>query len=81
MRDDKHLLSDEQIRAFITDGYVQVQTDLDDSVHRTIFEKTDRVLGPATMGRRAAAAIRRTTSCRWWASWPRCWRRRKWSAR
>ena len=50
MRGEEYLLSDEQIRAFITDGYVQVQTDLDDSVHRTIFEKTDRVLGPGDDG-------------------------------
>ena len=44
MSGGKRLLSDEQVRGFIVDGYVQVQTDLDASVHRTIFEKTDRIL-------------------------------------
>ena len=44
MRGEEYLLSDEQVRGFIADGYVQVQTDLDESVHRTIFEKTDRIL-------------------------------------
>ena len=38
-----HLLSDAAIRQFIVDGYVQVQTDLPESVHRTIFEKTDAI--------------------------------------
>ena len=38
-----HLLSDAAIRRFIVDGYVQVQTDLPDSVHRAIFEKTDAI--------------------------------------
>ena len=50
MRGEEYLLSDEQIRGFISDGYVQVQTDLDDSVHRTIFEKTDRILGSGDGG-------------------------------
>ena len=50
MRSEGYLLSDEQIRAFIIDGYVQVQTDLDESVHRTIFEKTDRILGSGDSG-------------------------------
>ncbi|MDE0448252.1 MAG: HEAT repeat domain-containing protein [Spirochaetaceae bacterium] len=44
MRGEGYLLSDEQVRAFIVDGYVQVQTELDESVHGTIFEKTDRIL-------------------------------------
>ena len=38
-----HLLSDAAIRQFIVDGYVQVQTDLPEAVHRTIFEKTDAI--------------------------------------
>ena len=38
-----HLLSDAAIRQFIVDGYVQVQTELPDSVHRAIFEKTDAI--------------------------------------
>ena len=38
-----HLLSDAAIRQFIVDGYVQVQTELPESVHRTIFEQTDAI--------------------------------------
>ena len=38
-----HLLSDAAIRQFIVDGYVQVQTELPESVHRAIFEKTDAI--------------------------------------
>ena len=38
-----HLLSDAAIRQFIVDGYVQVQTDLPESVHRAIFAKTDAI--------------------------------------
>ena len=38
-----HLLSDAAIRQFIVDGYVQVQTDLPEAVHRTIFDKTDAI--------------------------------------
>ena len=38
-----HLLSDAAIRQFIVDGYVQVQTELPDSVHRAIFDKTDAI--------------------------------------
>ena len=40
---DTHLLSDAAIRQFIVDGYVQVQTDLPESVHRVIFEKSDAI--------------------------------------
>ncbi len=35
-----HLLDDEQIRGFITDGYVHVQTELPDKLHGRIWEKT-----------------------------------------
>ena len=38
-----HLLSDAAIRQFIVDGYVQVHTDLPETVHRTIFDKTDAI--------------------------------------
>jgi HEAT repeat protein len=38
-----HLLSDDAVRQFIVDGYVQVQTELPESVHRAIFEKTDAI--------------------------------------
>ena len=55
MRGDEYLLSDEQIRSFIIDGYLQVQTDLDEQVHRTIFEKTDRILGSSVGGTGARA--------------------------
>ncbi|MDE0449204.1 MAG: HEAT repeat domain-containing protein [Spirochaetaceae bacterium] len=40
---NSHLLSDAAIRQFIVDGYVQVQTELPESVHRAIFEKTDAI--------------------------------------
>ena len=56
MRGEEHLLSDEQVRAFIVDGYVQVQTDLNESVHRTIFEKTDRILRSGAGGRDGGGA-------------------------
>ena len=56
MRVEKYLLGDEQIRAFIIDGYLQVRTDLDESVHRTIFEKTDRILGSSGDGANGARA-------------------------
>lgn len=36
-----HLLDDEQIRRFITDGYVHVQTELPDALHERIREKTE----------------------------------------
>lgn len=38
-----HLLSDAAVRRFIVDGYVQVQTELPEAVHRAIFEKTDAI--------------------------------------
>ena len=56
MRGEGYLLSDEQVRAFIVDGYVQVQTGLDESVHRTIFEKTDRILSSGDGGRDGGGA-------------------------
>ena len=56
MRGAEYLLSDEQVRGFITGGYVQVQTDLDASVHRTIFEKTDRILRSGGGGRDGGGA-------------------------
>ena len=40
---NSHLLSDAAIRQFIVDGYVQVQTDLPETVHLTIFDKTDAI--------------------------------------
>ncbi|MDE0229595.1 MAG: HEAT repeat domain-containing protein [Spirochaetaceae bacterium] len=56
MRGEGYLVSDEQVRAFIVDGYVQVQTGLDESVHRTIFEKTDRILSSGDGGRDGGGA-------------------------
>ena len=56
MRGVDCLLSDEQVRAFISDGYVQVQTDLDDSVHGTILEKTTRILSMGDGGRDGGGA-------------------------
>ena len=38
-----HLLSDAAVRRFIVDGYVQVQAELPEAVHRAIFEKTDAI--------------------------------------
>ncbi len=35
-----HLLDDEQIRRFITDGHVHVQTELPEALHERIWEKT-----------------------------------------
>ena len=48
MRANEYLLSDEQIRDFVINGYLQVQTHLDDAVHHTIFEQTNRLLGQPT---------------------------------
>ena len=56
MSGGEYLLSDEQVRGFITDGFVQVQTGLDASVHRTIFEKTDRILSSGDSGRDGGGA-------------------------
>ncbi len=41
----EHLLDDEQIRRFVTDGYAHVQTDLPDELHERIWEKTQGVFG------------------------------------
>ena len=47
MIEKDYLLDDEQIRRFIVNGYVQVQTDLPAALHETIFEKTDTIFGGA----------------------------------
>ena len=36
-----HLLTDEQMRGFIVDGYVQVHTDLPAAVHEAIFDRSE----------------------------------------
>lgn len=40
MQEHSNLLSDEQMRNFITNGFVSVKTDLPRSVHETIYRKT-----------------------------------------
>ena len=39
--DPRHLLTDEQMRGFIVDGYVQVQTHLPATVHEAIFSRSE----------------------------------------
>ena len=39
--DPRHLLTDEQMRGFIVDGYVQVQTHLPATVHEAIFNRSE----------------------------------------
>ena len=39
--DRSHLLTDEQMRGFIVNGYVQVHTDLPAAVHETIFDRSE----------------------------------------
>ncbi|MDE0447313.1 MAG: HEAT repeat domain-containing protein [Spirochaetaceae bacterium] len=39
--DPRYLLTDEQMRGFIVDGYVQVQTHLPDTVHEAIFNRSE----------------------------------------
>ena len=39
--DPSYLLTDEQMRGFIVDGYVQVQTHLPDTVHEAIFNRSE----------------------------------------
>ena len=45
MTSKNHLLSDEDIRHFITRGYVQVQTDFEDNLHQQIYDQIERVFG------------------------------------
>ena len=41
--DPRHLLTDEQMRGFIVDGYVQVQTHLPATVHEAIFSRSENL--------------------------------------
>ena len=41
--DPSYLLTDEQMRGFIVDGYVQVQTHLPDAVHEAIYDRSEGV--------------------------------------
>ena len=41
--DPSYLLTDEQMRGFIVDGYVQVQTHLPDAVHEAIYHRSEGV--------------------------------------
>ena len=40
---ETHLLNDEQMRHFIVNGYVSVETDIAASVHDAIFQQTETV--------------------------------------
>ena len=46
MIDKKYLLNDSQVQRFVTNGYVQVKTELDQEVHRAAHEKTQKAFGP-----------------------------------
>ena len=43
MADSKHLLSDEQMQYFITNGYINIKTDLPVDFHEAIFQETEAV--------------------------------------
>ena len=43
MIDNQNLLNDEQMRHFIVNGYVKVQTDLPNQLHKRIFDKTNAI--------------------------------------
>ena len=43
MIDNQNLLNDEQMRHFIVNGYVKVQTDLPTQLHKRIFDKTNAI--------------------------------------
>ena len=44
MASKNHLLSDEDMRHFITRGYVQVHTDFEDNLHQQIYDQIEHVL-------------------------------------
>jgi len=50
--DTQHLLADEQMRGFIVNGFVKVQTDLPADLHQRIFDKTDAIFGRSTTSER-----------------------------
>ncbi len=52
MIDTQHLLADEQMRGFIVNGFVKVQTDLPADLHERIFDKTDAIFGRSTTSER-----------------------------
>ena len=43
MVDTRYLLSDEQMREFLTHGFVRLKTELSDAVHQHIYERTEEV--------------------------------------
>ena len=43
MTDQAYLLTDHQIQDFITQGYVQIQTDFADPLHDRIYQKLEEV--------------------------------------
>lgn len=47
MIDKQYLLSDEQIRHFIVNGYVNVTADVPTEIHETIYDKTDELFAGA----------------------------------
>jgi len=43
MPDNTHLLTDEQMKDFIVNGYISVHTNLPSSVHKNIYKQTKTV--------------------------------------
>ena len=43
MTDTQHLLTDEEIQSFITDGYIQIHTDFAEPLHQRIYDSLDEV--------------------------------------
>ena len=42
------LLSDEQLRGFIVNGYVRVEAEVPQEIHETIYRKTSDIFGGTT---------------------------------
>ena len=41
----EHLLSDEQIRQFIVNGFISIKANVPDPVHEIIFERSKKIMG------------------------------------
>ena len=41
MENQEYLLNDEEMRRFITDGYIKIQTDFPANFHETIFQQVE----------------------------------------
>lgn len=58
MVDTRYLLTDEQIAQFITNGFLQLQTDFSDDFHKTVFRKiTERYAAEGNPGNNLVARI------------------------